>query len=384
MVDWIGRKSRLYGYWRWWIIMADRIQNRFQPDYVIPPGETLLETLESIGMTQDALAKRAGRSAKSINRIIKGEEPITSDTALRFERVLGVPASFWGNLERNYREGLARIEECNKLAAQVSWLRNIPLREMIARKWIRAFPNKTEQLREVLNFFGVVSPMEWEKFWRTQRAAFRHAPSFESDPFALATWLWKGELEAQQIQCADYDYVKFQNVLISVRELTMTPPEQFQVELQELCSAAGVAVVFVPLLKGARVSGATRWISSKKAMIQLSLRYKRDDQFWFSFYHEAFHILHSRKKAVFIDVDGAGVKAYNEDEEKIDRLAQESLIPRRELERFLTTWNKSKKDIEAFAEHLGIAAGIVVGRLQHDGVLSYEYCNGLKRRFEWS
>jgi len=200
----------------------------------------------------------------------------------------------------------------------------------------------------------------------------------------LAAWLRKGELEAQQIQCADYDDVKFQNVLVSVRELTLKPPEEFQMELQDFCAGAGIAVVFVPLLKGVRASGATQWLSPRKAAIQLSLWYKKDDHFWFSFYHEAFHVLHSEKKAVFIDVGDQHIQAYNEEEEKINRFAQEALVPERALKRFLNTWNKSKKGIEAFAEHLGIAPGIVVGRLQHEGIVPHRYYNGLRRRFQWA
>ena len=61
--------------------------------------------------------------------------------------------------------------------------------------------------------------------------------------------------------------------------------------MTEICSVAGVSVVFIPDLPRSGASGAARWLSPSKALIQLSLRYKRDDQLWFSFYHEAAHIL---------------------------------------------------------------------------------------------
>ena len=98
----------------------------FQPDYAVPPGETLKETLETIGMSQAELAERTGRPKKTINEIIMGKAAITSETALQLERVLGVPASFWNNLERNYQERLARIkrrelpEKTGQLAKRVS------------------------------------------------------------------------------------------------------------------------------------------------------------------------------------------------------------------------------------------------------------------------
>lgn len=91
--------------------MATRTkEGGFNPNYAVPPGETLKETLKSIGMTQAELSSRTGRSKRTINKITRGNTAITPDTAIQFERVLGVPASFWNNLERNYQETLARLK----------------------------------------------------------------------------------------------------------------------------------------------------------------------------------------------------------------------------------------------------------------------------------
>lgn len=81
----------------------------FRPNYAVPPGETLKETIGSVGMTQAEVAQRIGQPKKTINEIIKGKAVITPDTAIQLERVLGVPASFWNNLERNYQETLSRL-----------------------------------------------------------------------------------------------------------------------------------------------------------------------------------------------------------------------------------------------------------------------------------
>ena len=91
--------------------MSRSIQNEYLPDYVSPPGETLLETIEALGMPQAQLAERTGRSKKMINEIIKGKAPITPRMAIELERVTGVATSFWNNRERNYREFIAKQEE---------------------------------------------------------------------------------------------------------------------------------------------------------------------------------------------------------------------------------------------------------------------------------
>lgn len=93
----------------------------FEPNFAVPPGETLAETLETLGMTQAELAERMSRPLKTINEIVAGKAAITSDTALQLEKVLGVPASFWTNHERIYRDTLARHRETGALEQQLGW-----------------------------------------------------------------------------------------------------------------------------------------------------------------------------------------------------------------------------------------------------------------------
>jgi addiction module HigA family antidote len=100
--------------------MVSPIQNQYNPDYVSPPGETLLETLEVLRMSQAELAGRTGKALKTINEIVKGKAPITPETALQLERVLGVPARFWNNRERRYREFQAQVREREYLQTHVA------------------------------------------------------------------------------------------------------------------------------------------------------------------------------------------------------------------------------------------------------------------------
>jgi len=107
---------------------------------------------------------------------------------------------------------------------------------------------------------------------------------------AIAAWLRRGEVEALGLDCAPFDRQRFRAVLDMARPLTRDEPSVFQPRLTELFASAGVALVWVPELTGAPISGATRWLSDQKALVQLSLRYKSDDQPSFSLFHEAAHV----------------------------------------------------------------------------------------------
>ena len=365
--------------------MSNVIQNQYTPDYVSPPGETLEEILEERDMTQAELAERMGRPKKTISEIINGKAAITPETALQLERVLSIPASFWNERERYYREALASQEEQERLSEQVTWLDQIPVKAMMKSGWIQCHQDKIEQLREVLNFFGVASPEQWQEMWVGTHVDFRKSPTFQSDPGAIAAWLRRGELEAAEIACTAYEAGKFKETLLQIRALTMKPPEVFQPEVIRLCAQSGVAVVFVPQLPKTRTAGATRWLKSDKALIQLSLRHKTDDHLWFAFFHEAGHILLHGKRNIFLEDKDVHVVEEQDKEEEANTFAANLLIPPSELKQFLRSGQqRSMAGIRQFALEIGIAPGIVVGRLQYDGVLPPSHCNELKRRFEWA
>jgi len=360
--------------------MIERMINEYEPDYVSCPGETLQDIIESLNMTQVDLAKRTGRPVKTISEIIRGKSAITPGTALQLEKVLKIPASFWNNREGQYREFLAKVEERKTMVRRLGWLNKLPINEMAKMGWIKRYKDGLQQLTEVLKFFGIASPEQWEQIWNNPSAAFRKSKAFRSDPHALSVWLRQGEIEAQNIQCLDYNPGTFKKALNKIRGLTTKEPDVFVPKMTELCSKSGVAVVFVPEIKNTSVWGATRWLSPRKALIQLSLRYKTNDHLWFSFFHEAGHILLYGKREVFIKCGDE----HNDSEEKADNFSKNTLIPEKDYKEFFEHGDFSKKSIMQFAQKIGIAPGIVVGRLQHDGYILHSHFNHLKISLTWA
>lgn len=353
---------------------------QYHPTSVSPPGETLRELLEERGMTQADLAERAGRPRKTINEIMQGKAAITPETALQFELVLGIPASFWNARESRYREFLARLAEVARLAELSGWVKEFPFTEMAKRGWVASTRDPGGRAKAVLEFFGVASPEQWASVHDRLAVSFRKSKTFKPSEKALAAWLRMGARTAERTQCEPYDENQFRRCLNEVRGLTREGPEVFQAKLQEACCLAGVAVVFVPQLKGSRANGATRWISPQKALIQLSIRYKTEDHLWFTFFHEAAHILLHKRRAVFLEFGGQDGK----EEEEADRFAADFLIPREDFSRFLSEPTPSKAVIYEFAKEVGVSPGIVVGRLQHERLLPHNHCNDLKMKLEWA
>ncbi len=356
-------------------------KNIFSPDYSVPPGEILEEYIDAYEMTQKELAVRTGLTPKTINEIIQAKAPLTQETALKLERVFGKPAMFWNNLEQMYQEHCKRQEEKERFEKNTKWLKEVPVREMIKNGWIEKGDNPTKQLGIVLNFYQVDSPEAQEEVWNECQAAnFHDSDRFTKNYLAVSAWLRRGEILAQKINCRPYDKQLFKQKLQDAKNLTTCADfNVIQSRLVSMFSDTGIAVVFVQELKKTHVWGATRWIrGKKKAVMQLSLRYKTNDHFWFTFFHEACHILKHGKSNAFIDSDSYT----SEKEEEANSFAADFLIPPKEFQRFIQKWDgKSLAPIERFAESIGISPGIVVGRLQHDKYLKQNIGNKLKISF---
>lgn len=355
--------------------------DRFEPKWTSPPGDTILDVLEEKNWTQSEFAHRAGYTAKHVTQLIKGRASITEDTALRLERVLGGSAGFWLALEAKHREETARAEEIKQLESQIGWLKELPLKQMIEFGWIERCAQKTDQVSECLKYFGVASVSVWRSKYTapSELAAFKSSERLEKKNGAVAAWLRRGERMAEQRSLNKYNRQGFIEKLFRIRKLTNeTAPDIFVPKLISECAEVGVAVVFEPVPTGCPATGATRWLAPDKALIMLSLRHKTNDHLWFAFFHEAAHILIHGKKMLFLEIKGDE----NIREREADEFASNFLIPKQKADtlRFLAHTNTA---VTKFAEEIGVAPGIVVGRMQYEGYLPMSYLNRLKVRYEW-
>jgi len=357
--------------------MNETKNSQFNPNYAVPPGAVLQEWLEEHGMSQTEIAERMSRPIKTVNEIIKGKTTITQETALQLEAVTGTPASFWNNADRIYQERSARLEQQERFKSWESWARLFPFKDMLRLGWVAPVPNAP--VPALLRYFGVASPKAWNSHYGHVQVSYRQSQAFTSDLAHLAAWLRRGELQAQETRCAEFNKNTFRAALCDVKALTRSPIAEACPKVATLCSNAGVAVAFVPELPRTRVCGATRWLSPTKAIIQLSLRYKTDDQLWFTFFHEAAHILLHSKKSIFLESDDQTTP----EETEANTWAADFLIPPDQLAAFLRTESLTRAAISRFAQQLAIAPGIVAGRLQHDDHLTFARCGDLKRRIGW-
>lgn len=278
---------------------------RDRPDRAIPPGRLLATHLAAREMSQAECARRCGRSPKLISEIIAGKAPIQPETALQLERVLGLRSSVWLGIESDYRLLLARQAEAEHAEGERDWLDSFPLQAMLERRVIEERGSTAETLDDLLAFFGIGSIAAWESWHGSLRIETRRSSGPAIDRMALAAWLRLGDIAADGIRCDEYDGTAFREAMrVLARPIRRSGAGSID-RATELCQAAGVVLVLVAPLPGAAVVAAARWITPRKAVIQLAGQESDGDRFWFSLFHSAAHLLLHSKKRLFVEQDTA-------------------------------------------------------------------------------
>lgn len=359
--------------------MATRVQ--VHSDLAIPPGEYLSEVLADLGMTQADLARRMGRPEQVVSEIVGATKRITSETALQLERVTGVPAHVWTGLEEEFRLTTARSTGREQVAHEMAMVDLETYRVLARLGFVAKTRDRSTKVRELWRFFGVASLHNVANL-RTYGAAFRVSTAGGVSPYALAAWLRCGELLSADTPVERFTVSRVRTLLPELRSWTRQPLSTAVTKVRAALAACGIVLVVVPPFPKTRVHGATFWVSADKAVVQMSLRGAWSDVFWFSLFHEIGHVLLHGKKQVFLEGDLHDRPNDGEREDEADAFASEWLIPSRALDAFLAGGATTAARVVSFADQVGVAAGIVVGRLQHRGVLRHDQLSGLRDRHD--
>ncbi len=339
--------------------------NQYYPESVTHPSEFLIEILEEQQMGAKEFAVKTGKPEKTISAVLKGRSSITPEMAILFEQVLKVPAHFWIESQKNYDEYKARLDYQENIEMAKEWVKTFPYAKMASLGWVPKTKKNEDKVINIFNYFGVASQKGFEDYYfnRKTQVAFRISLKNQDNALAIASWLRHGELQAQNQSASVYSSINLKKALPKIKELMVNQPKDFFSELQSICATAGVKVVYTPCLPKAPIHGSTRWVG-KFPLIQLSGRYKRNDIFWFTFFHEIGHILLHGKKYISIEnieIEGE-VKEY---ELEADEFAANWLLSKEQELEILSNTQLYEKDIITYAKKFETHPACIIGRLQH-------------------
>lgn len=340
----------------------------------VPPGATIREQLENRGMPQKEFALRMGMSEKHISRLINGKVELTPEVALRLESVLGLPARFWNNMESVYREQLSRVESELDMENDEIIASKFPYHKLVSLGWVPATRKINEKVENLRAFFEVAKLGLLDNL-RIPGIAFRINGENDKSNYSLAAWAQKARIEARKKPVSSINIDKLKIIIPEIRKLTIMEPVNFCKQLHKILSSCGIAIVFLPHIDGSFLHGAS-FVDGNHIVLGLTVRGRDADRFWFSLFHEIYHIIEGHINSAEPTLE--------DQEREADIFARDTLIDPSDFDSYVNTATFSKTEIINFANKIGISPGIVLGRLQKENLVPYNRYHDLKTQYQIS
>jgi HTH-type transcriptional regulator/antitoxin HigA len=343
--------------------MAERI-----PAEAFPPGDYIKEELEERGWSQADLAEILGVNESVVSALINGKKAITPELAKGLSAAFETSAQVWMNLESSYRLFLAKSTD-DVIGRKARLYDIAPVKELIKRGWIEKSENISVLEKRVNEFLSEVVPH-----------AARKSTSYGAMNPAQRAWLCRAKRLARLVKVDKFSEESLEEAFDALRGLLGTPEDILKVPA--VLAKAGIHLVVLEHLPQTRIDGACLWLEDGSPVIAISLRYDRLDYFWHTLLHEMAHVKHrdGADGEPPIDEDLVGDKAKEaetkpECEKKADMFACEFSVTEHQLTDFIARVKPffSRQKIVGFANRLHVHPAIVVGQLQHRGLLPYSH-----------
>ncbi|MDO5381313.1 MAG: HigA family addiction module antitoxin [Eubacteriales bacterium] len=352
-------------------------------ELIIHPGETIADVLEDRSISQIELAASTGVSPAYVSNVISGKKDISAKFAYALEYALGVPKSFWLNLQANYDAELLEANEENTITDEERTARE-SLKDIVRylrQKGKMPVGEKKEQsilsLRKALKVSNIVNVREM-----VPAGAFRMSKAASVDPYVLGAWIRLCQIasENRNVEVA-FSTNKVDNLVGEIKSVMMDRESDIQGRLTGIFSRYGIDFSVVKNFRGAPVQGYVAPRRDGSYQMVVTIRNAYADIFWFSLFHELGHIVNGDigKNSKFID-DGSDV----DKEAAADEFARNKLISETDYQVFLNENNFEIESIKRFAATQNVMPYIVIGRLQKEKQLDYTVFSNYKLRYEWA
>ncbi|HAV12864.1 MAG TPA: hypothetical protein DCX06_05130 [Opitutae bacterium] len=336
--------------------------------------------LDKYGITQKEAAEITGYGEKNISRWLRGHMRPSKSVSNNLRTLLASREAFEILRKRNWnREESPKlhIEDRQPDEEEKKILSFVDYRVMVEMGLVKKSQSPKEKRSELCQLFkapnlqGVEKAAQgaWEKM-----AAYQDT-SQQTNPISAGMWCWIGEQAAASITVEPFDRDKLDSAVKRLREYTQHDDVlKIIPEVKEELRKAGVALVFVPIMKQSALRGCTKLMTPAKAVIVHGLKYRNHAQFWRVLFHEIGHLMLHLNKAGESITDYENQKD-DQREQEADQWADGKLVASDELTRFYVRHQKPHCwEVQNFARsiktHPAIVAEIFNKRAQRE-VIQY-------------
>lgn len=349
----------------------------FNPRWASPTGDTIRDVLEVKGLRHDEFAALLGVDSVSVEQLLEGSLEISVGMAASLTEHLGGSVHFWMARESDYRQDLRRLRDSELVESR------LPLKHMMFHGWLQASDDWAERVDTVRDFFGAHPGQDLAEAIDaiTQKVRLRPSQTFGVEIDGLASWLRQAQREAKDLRPQVWDPAGLRSRLSQLKQLSkLRDIQEALASARALLHSHGIALFVIPAPPGVPVSGAATSDIDGSRLIVLSGRYRSDDHLWFTFFHELGHHLDADHQGVAC---GDPLLDTNSEPAEIraDRFAAEVLLPHQAVQGLRPP--RTVRQLVALARAHDVSPGVVLGQLQHRGIVDFGRLEKAKRRYDW-
>lgn len=343
------------------------------------PGTYVEEIVDDLNITQAEFAERLGASSKLISKVINGQDNISPSTADKLAKVTGVSMETWLNLQAQYDTKLAEIQDEQDTdetrVAKLFDFKYLKDNHFVANKRY-TISEKVKELRKLLKISSLSQLLTFNAAVSYRRS---HTDNEEKSIACSNAMLDLATERARNVTDNKFNKEKLEHSFSKIKQLSLEMPEEFYPKLVQLLIECGIVLEVLPMLKGARLNGATKKFKNGSVLLLVTDKNKYADVFWFTLIHELGHIYY---EDFYSDYDNND--EYLRKEAKADEFASEFFIPKVQFDEFVSQNYFTANSIRDFSNKLKIDPGILVGRLQKRGLIDYSEFHSLRTKYRIS
>ena len=346
------------------------------------PGYYVAEIIEDMGISQKEFALRLGTTPKTISTLVNGQISLSNVLAKKLSVMLGTSVDVWLNIQKEYDEKIICIKKEKDFDTQKKIASGIDYKYFEEVAGLVHTNNINDKIKNLCKYFVIsdLNVLLEPDFLINYRVGI---PNIEKKNIINSrAWIQTAINLSKKIKVNSFNAEKLKSYLPELRSMTTKDPKIFLPRMENIFAECGVAFIILPYLKNSGINGAVKWINSNQVVLAMNNRGLTADKFWFSLFHEIKHVLQQKLKITFISYDRSYITELDSKlEEEADLFARNYLIPPNEYKKLKKSMYISDDEISEFAKLIGIHPGIVVGRLQHDKIISHNRGTKLKTNY---
>ncbi len=325
-----------------------------QPD----PIDAIKFRMEQLGLGQKDMVPFLGSKSK-VSEVLNGKRPLTLAMMRGLHKGLGIPAEVL--LKEPGGEFPVTLPD-------VDWSR-FPVQEMAKRGWVTKVNGMREKAEEVMRpfveaaggFDAVPAPL--------LRQGIAGRLNAKADRYAVSAWCMRISALALK-KSLEMPFQKKSLTLSIMKDIArLSYFKDGPLLAREYLAKQGIHLIVVPHLTKTYLDGGAMLLPDSGAVVGMTLRYDRLDNFWFTLLHELAHLARHLSEDCRLIVDDLDLRSHDEVgqdgiENDADEMASTALIPKRYWPVLDAGKAPKAADVLSLATKLKIHPAPIAGRIR--------------------